>query len=90
MITLIKGTEAACGTDAAGASTFGRATAVRLVNNGGTARLVTVIDEVGGSTAIGTFTLPGNAVEVVEKKPTEAIFAATAAVLGAKVGYTIS
>ncbi|GIS09032.1 MAG: hypothetical protein CM15mP113_1620 [Pseudomonadota bacterium] len=31
-----------------------------------------------------------NAVEVVEKKPTEAIFAANAAVLGAKVGYTIS
>ena len=38
MITLIKGTEAACGTNAAGASTFGSATAVRLVNNGGTAR----------------------------------------------------
>ena len=34
--------------------------------------------------------LPGNAVEVVEKKSTEAIFAANAAVLGAKVGYTIS
>ena len=50
MITLIKGTEAACGTDAAGASTFGSATAVRLVNNGCTARLVTVIDEVGGAT----------------------------------------
>ena len=32
----------------AGASTFGSATAVRLVNNGGTARLVTVIDSVGG------------------------------------------
>ena len=64
MITLIKGTEAACGTNAAGASTFGSATAVRLVNNGGTARLLTVIDEVGGSTTIGTFTMPGNSVEV--------------------------
>ena len=41
MITLIKGTEAACGTNAAGASTFGSATAVRLVNTTGTARLVT-------------------------------------------------
>ena len=48
------------------------------------------IDSVGGSTTIGTFTLPGNAVEVVEKKSTEAIFAANAAVLGAAVGYTIS
>ena len=89
MITLIKDTEAACGTNAAGASTFGSATAVRLVNNGGTARLVTVIDSVGGSTTIGTFTLPGNAVEIVEKKATEAIFAANNAVLGAAVGFTV-
>ena len=87
MITLIKGTEAACGTDAAGASTFGSATAVRLVNNGGTARLVTVIDEVGGSTTIGTFTLLGNSVEIVGKKSTEAIFAADATVFGAAVGF---
>ena len=86
--TLIKGAEAACGTNAAGASTFGSATVVRLVNNGGTARLVSVIDSVGGSTTIGTFTLPGNTVEFVEKKSTEAIFAANAAVLGAAVGYT--
>ena len=90
MITLIKGTEAACGTDAAGASTFGSATAVRLINNSGTARLVSVIDSVGGSTTIGTFTMPGNTVEVVEKKSTEAIFAAANTVLGAAVGYTIS
>ena len=86
--TLIKGTEAACGTNAAGASTFGNATVVRLVNNSATARLVTVIDSVGGFTTIGTFTLPGNTVELVEKKQTEAIFAANAAVLGAKAGYT--
>tara|TARA_B100001750_G_C15058975_1_gene375312 strand:- start:11 stop:280 length:270 start_codon:yes stop_codon:yes gene_type:complete len=88
MITLIKGAQAACGTDAAGSSTFGSATAVRLVNNGGTARLVTVIDSVGGSTTIGSFTMPGNTVEIVEKKSTEAIFAADATVLGAPVGYT--
>tara|TARA_B100000214_G_C23580222_1_gene451486 strand:- start:63 stop:332 length:270 start_codon:yes stop_codon:yes gene_type:complete len=87
MITNIKGSQAACGTDAAGASTFGSATVVRLCNNGGTARLVTVIDEVGGSTTIGTFTMPGNTVEFVEKKPTEAIFAANASVLGSSVGY---
>ncbi len=86
--TLVTGSEAACGTDAAGASTFGSATVVRLVNNGGTARLVTVIDSVGGSTTIGSFTMPGNTVEFVEKKSTEAIYAADASVLGAKVGYT--
>ena len=86
--TLVTGSQAACGTDAAGASTFGSATVVRLCNNGDDARLVTVIDEVGGSTTIGTFTMPGNTVEFVEKKTTEAIFAANAAVLGSAVGYT--
>ena len=64
MLTNVKAAQAACGTDAAGASTFGSATVVRLVNNGGTARLVTIIDEVGGSTTIGTFTMPGNTVAV--------------------------
>ena len=87
MLTNVKGAQAACGTDAAGSSTFGSATVVRLVNNGGTARLVSVIDEVGGSTTIGTFTMPGNTVEFVEKKSTEAIFAADATVLGTAVGY---
>ena len=86
--TLVTGSQAACGTDAAGSSTFGSATVVRLCNNGDDARLVTVIDEVGGSTTIGTFTLPGNTVEFVEKKSTEAIFAADATVLGSAVGYT--
>ncbi len=85
--TLVTGSQAACGTDAAGASTFGSATVVRLCNNGSTARLVSVIDSVGGSTTIGTFTMPGNTVEFVEKKSTEAIFAANAAVLGSSVGY---
>ena len=87
MLTNVKTAEAACGTDAAGSSTFGSATVVRLVNNGGTARLVSVIDSVGGSTTIGTFTMPGNTVEFVEKKSTEAIFAADATVLGTAVGY---
>ena len=89
MITNIKGAQAACGVNAANASTFGNATVVRLCNNGDDARLVTVINEVGGSTTIGTFTMPGNTVEFVEKKSTEAIFAADASVLGSAAGYTI-
>ena len=90
MITNIKGSQAACGTNAAGASTFGSATVVRLCNNSGTARLISVINEVGGSTTIGTFTMPANTVEFVEKKSTEAIFAANAEVLGSAVAYSIS
>jgi len=85
---LLLGAEANCGTDAAGASTFGSATVVRVVNTGTTNRLVTVIDSVGGSTTIGSFTLVGGAVEFVEKKSTEAIFAANASVKGSKAGYT--
>ena len=88
MITNIKGSQANCGTDAAGASTFGSATVVRVVNTGTTNRLVTIIDEVGGSTTIGTFTLLGSTVEFVEKKSTEAIFAENASVKGCKVAYT--
>ena len=86
--TLVTGQQAPCGTDAAGASTFGNATVVRLCNNSATARLVSVIDSVGGSSTIGTFTMPGNTVEFIEKKSTEAIFAAHATVLGSSVGYT--
>ena len=88
MNTLIKGAQVACGTTTGDASTFGSATVVRLCNNSSTARLVTVVDEVGGSTTIGTFTMPGNTVEFVEKKSTEAIFAADATVLGSKAGNT--
>jgi|TARA_B100000131_G_C17727260_1_gene455321 polyisoprenoid-binding protein YceI len=88
MLTNVKTAQAACGTDAAGASTFSSATVVRLINTTSTARVVTVVDEVGGSTTIGSFTMLGNSVEFVEKKSTEAIYAADASVLGAKVGYT--
>ena len=84
--TLVTGSEAPCGTDAAGASTFGSATVVRLVNTTSTARVVTVATAVGGTT-VGTFTLLGNTVEFVDKKPTQAIFAAHASVLGTSVGY---
>ena len=52
--------------------------------------LISVIDSVGGSTTIGTFTMPGNTVEFVEKKSTEAIFEADTSVLGSAVGYSIS
>ena len=84
--TLVTDSEAACGVDAANASTFGSATVGRLVNTTSTARVVTVATAVGGTT-VGTFTLLGNTVEFVDKKSTQAIFAAHASVLGTSVGY---
>ena len=86
--SLIMGSQANCVTNAAGASTFGNATVVRLVNVGTTVRLVTIINEVGGSTTIGTFELPGGAVEHIEKQSAHAIYAADAEVRGCKVGYS--
>ena len=85
--TLVTGSQAACGTNSGVASTFGNATVVRLCNNGSTARLIAVVTEAGG-TVVGSFTMPGNTVEFLEKKPTEAIFASDTSVLGTPVGFT--
>ena len=51
------------------------------------ARLITVVEEQGG-TVVGSFTILGNSVEFLEKKPSECLFAADNSVLGAKVGLT--
>lgn len=86
-IIKIKGTEAACGTSSGAASTFGEARLVRLINTSGdTNHLVTV--EVAGGTDIGTFTLAFGQDAFVEKDPSDKIFAANAAVLGAPVAFT--
>tara|TARA_B000000557_G_scaffold255873_1_gene247464 strand:- start:694 stop:966 length:273 start_codon:yes stop_codon:yes gene_type:complete len=85
---LIKGTQAACPTGTGTASTFGSATLVRLVNTAaGADHLVTVVEAANGA-VVGTFTLMRSTSEVIEKQSSHAIFAANAAVLGAKVGYT--
>ena len=52
-------------------SNFGSAT-VRLVNSGGTDRLVSI--ENNPNSLIGTFTLKANSSEVVEKEPSDEIF----------------
>ena len=82
----VLGTEAACGTSTTNGSNFGSSTAVRLVNSGGTDRLVSV--ENSSNSLIGTFTLKANSSEVVEKEPSDEIFAANAEVLGVGVAIT--
>jgi|TARA_B100001057_G_scaffold235156_1_gene235487 hypothetical protein len=84
---LIKGAEAALGTNTAGANAFSNARLVRVVNTTSNAHLVTLVATVGGST-VGSFTLPGGAVVQLEKEPLQGIFAANAGVKGAAVGYT--
>ena len=47
---LLKGEEAALGTNTAGAKIFSNARLVRVVNTTNAAHLVTLVEEVGGST----------------------------------------
>jgi hypothetical protein len=86
MKTKLLGSEAACGVSSTNGSNFGNATVVRLVNSGSTMRLVSV--ETSGASLKGTFTLPGEKTEFVEKDPTDEIFAAQAEVLGVGVAIT--
>ena len=79
----VLGTEAACGTSTTNGSNFGSSTAVRLVNSGGTDRLVSI--ENSSNSLIGTFTLKANTSEVVSKDASDEVFAAHAEVLGVGV-----
>ena len=74
------GSEAACGVSTGNGSNFGLTSAVRLHNSGAPARVVTV--ETSANVTIGTFTLGVGASEVVQKNPTDEVFAAHAEILG--------
>ena len=82
----VLGSEAACGTSSGNGSNFGSSTAVRLVNSGGTDRLISI--ETSSNSLIGTFTLKANSSEIVSKDASDEIFAANAEVLG--VGVAIA
>ena len=85
--TLVLGAEAACPTTTGAATSFSEASAVRLVNTDSSAHVVSVVETQSG-TGIGSFTMPGTSVEVLEKGYTQCVFASNAAVKGAKVGFT--
>jgi len=84
---LLKGEEAALGTNTGAANAFSNARLVRVVNTTSNAHLVTLVATVGGA-VVGSFTLPGGAVAELEKEPLQGIFAANAGVKGAATGYT--
>ena len=85
--TLVLGAEAALPTTTGAASSFTEASVVRLVNTDTAAHLVSVVETQSGST-VGSFTMPAGSVEFLEKQYAYCIFAADAAVKGAKVGFT--
>ena len=84
----ILGAEAALPTTTGTATSFSSATVVRLVNTAtGADYAVTVVETQSGS-VIGSFTLLRSQSQLLEKLPSHCVYAANAAVLGAKVGFT--
>ncbi len=81
-------TEAALGTSTGAASNVGKSRYVRLFNTAavGTEYLVTL--EESGGTDIGTFTLDGQKEAIIQKDPSDQLFAANAAVMA--VGIAIN
>lgn len=85
--TLLLGAESALPITTGTATSFSQASAVRLVNNSSTAYTVIVVETQGGN-VIGSMTMPGNTVEILEKQYSHCVYADNASVLGAKVGFT--
>ena len=81
-------TEAALGTNTGAASNVGSSRYVRLLNTAaaGTEYLVTL--EESGGTDIGTFTIEGQQEVIIQKDPSDQLFAANAAVMA--VGVAIN
>ena len=80
--------EIPCPISAGAGTSFSEATVVRLVNTDNTNPWVVNVEETAGSGVIGSFTMPPNSVEYLEKIASHTVFAGNAAVLGAKVGFT--
>ena len=82
----LKGTEAAVeGTSSTNGGNVGLATLVRVQNAGDTARLVSL--ETAANVLKGTFTIGANATELLDKDPTDEVFAAHAEVLLVGIAY---
>jgi len=82
----LKGTEAAAGTSSTNGSNVNLAKLVQVHNTGDTARLVSL--ETSAAALIGTFTIFPNATELMDKTPTDEVWAAHADIKLVKVVYS--
>lgn len=87
MITKLLTGEINLPTTAGAATSFTAATVVRLVNTDSSAHIVSVVETQGG-TGVGSMTMPGNSVEIITKTASHCVYADSATVRGAKVGFT--
>ena len=83
----LQGSEAAAGTSSTNGSNVGLATVVRVHNSGTTQRLVSLETEAASPVLIGTFTISGGASEILEKNPTDEVFAADIEIKLVAVAY---
>ena len=67
-------------------TTFSNAGAVRLVNTNSGPQTVTVLETQNGE-EIGSFTMVGNSVETLYKSRENAVYASSADIKGAHVGF---
>jgi hypothetical protein len=81
-------TEAALGTSTGAASNVGKSRYVRLWNKAGVGTEYLVTLEESGGTDIGTFTLDGQQEAIIQKDPSDQLFAANANVMA--VGIAIN
>ena len=87
---LLKGNQIQSPTTDETASTYNNATLVRLINiHADSAVMVTLVEAPGASaTVIGSFQMLAQSEVYLEKKPTEAVFAANGNIRGVAVGLT--
>ena len=74
-------------TSSGSGTSISSATCVRLYNGAGAATTIAISASVGASASY-TFTLPSNAVEFIQKLPTEIIWASASTIKVTKVGFT--
>lgn len=85
MRTKLLGTQVALSTTSG--NTFANATVIRLINTA-TSGVTITLNENDDTTLVGTFTVAAGQTEFLEKEPDQKVLAASASVLGVKVGYT--
>ena len=82
----LKGSEVDAGTSSTNGSNVNLATLVQVHNVGDTARLVSL--ETAANALIGTFTIFPNATELMDKTPTDEVWAAHADIKLVEVVYS--
>ncbi len=86
MRLLVKGAQTALAAGSGNKTNCGSATIVRIFNNSGSAVAINIQDSSGN--AIGSFSMFNASTEIIEKNPTDEIYASGGAVNFTKLGYT--